>query len=273
VSRPSHLVLIGHPVDHSLSPVIQAAALEKAGIELAYELVDVTAAKLDATIDRAVEEGWAGNVTLPHKEAFLRRCGKLTPIAERAGAVNTFRVRNGLLMGHNTDVGGFDALVRRLHGGDLPVMPVVAVLGCGGAARAALAAMERWPDAKVRVWSRKKEDAVELAKVFERIAVPVATREEALEGATLVVNATSLGLKDSDAMPVPVEKVPAEATVVDCVYRPGGTAWVNGLRARGINAEDGLGMLVEQAALAFSWWFGAEPDREAMAAAVGLQPA
>lgn len=270
MTRPPKLILLGHPVSHSLSPVIQNAALQKAGIPLTYETLDVTPAKLDAAIDRAMAESWAGNVTVPLKEAFFERCMKLTPIAERAGAVNTFRVRNGVLMGHNTDVGGFDAAVRRLFGGDLPVMPVVALLGAGGGARAALAAMERWPDAKVRIWSRKKERAKATAERYPRVAEAVEKKEQALVGATLVINATPLGLKDTDTPVVPADKIPADAAVIDLAYRKGGTKWVQALRKRGLKAEDGLAMLVEQAALAWSWWFGADPDRTVMAEAAGL---
>lgn len=269
--RLPKLILLGHPVSHSLSPAIHNAALEKAGTDLRYETLDVTAAKLDTTLDKAMAESWAGNVTVPLKEEFFERCGKLTPIAERAGAVNTFRVRNGVLMGHNTDVGGFDAAVRRLFGGDLPVMPVVALLGAGGGARAALAAMERWPDAKVRIWSRKKERAKAVAERYPKVAEAVEKKEQALEGATLVINATPLGLKEGDPMIVPAEKVPASAVAIDLAYHKGGTAWVQALRKRGIKSEDGLAMLVEQAALAWSWWFGADADRAVMAAAVGLK--
>lgn len=271
MTRPPKLILLGHPVSHSLSPAIQNAALTKAGIPLTYETIDVTPAKLDATLDKAMAESWAGNVTTPLKEDFFERCGKLTPIAERAGAVNTFRVRNGVLMGHNTDVGGFDAAVRRLFGGDLPVMPVVALLGAGGGARAALAAMERWPDAKVRIWSRKKDRAKAVAERYPKVAEAVEKKELALEGATLVINATPLGLKADDPMIIPPEKVPATAAVIDMAYRQGGTEWVKALRKRGIKAEDGLAMLVEQAALAWSWWFGADPDRSVMSEAVGLK--
>jgi shikimate dehydrogenase len=271
VTRPPKLILLGHPISHSLSPAIHNAALAKANIPITYEAIDVTVAKLEAALDKAMDENWAGNVTVPLKEEFFERCGKLTPIAERAGAVNTFRVRNGVLMGHNTDVGGFDAAVRRLFEGDLPVMPVVALLGAGGGARATLAAMERWPDAKVRVWSRKKERAKAVAERYPKVAEAVEKKEQALEGATLVINATPLGLKDDDPMIVPVDKVPATASVIDLTYRKGGTEWVKALRKRGIKAEDGLAMLVEQAALAWSWWFGSDPDRAVMAEAVGLK--
>jgi shikimate dehydrogenase len=93
--------------------------------------------------------------------------------------------------------------------------------------------------------------------------------EEALDGATLVVNATPLGLGPGDVLPVPIEALPAAAAVYDLVYAPARTRWVRAARAAGHPAEDGLGMLVEQGALAFRRWFGREPDRAAMWAALG----
>jgi shikimate dehydrogenase len=271
---PARLVLLGHPVAQSLSPIFQNAALQSAGIPLQYEAQDVPPADLPATIAQAVKEGWAGGVTIPYKTVVWAECRRVTPIAERSGAVNAFRIDRAGLAGHNTDVGGFDAAIRRLFGGDLPVMPVVALFGAGGVSRAVLTAIERWPGGQVRIHSRRPEAAKELAAHFPSIATAAATVEQALEGATVVVNATPLGLKENDKFPVDPAKVPIAATVLDVVYKKTtGTRWVNALRARGIRAEDGLAMLVEQGALAFSWWLGQEPDRKVMAAAVGLTPA
>jgi shikimate dehydrogenase len=268
---PGRLVLLGHPVAHSLSPILQNAALEAAGISLKYEAIDVPPAQLAATLVQAAKEGWAGNVTIPHKAEVWAECRRVTPIAERSGAVNAFRIDRAGLAGHNTDVGGFDAAVRRLYSGDLPVLPVVALMGAGGVARAVLTAIERWPGGQVRIWSRRPEAAKELAAQFPTIASASATPAEALDGASVVVNATSLGLKENDKYIVDPAKFPSGATALDIVYKPGGTRWVQALRAKGIHAEDGLAMLVEQGALAFSWWLGMEPDRKVMAKSVGLE--
>jgi shikimate dehydrogenase len=111
---PGRLVLLGHPVAHSLSPVFQNAALEAAGIRLTYDAVDVPPATLTATLDQLARVSAAGNVTVPHKLAVARACVRLTAEAERVGAVNTFAIRDGVLVGHNTDIAGFTQAARDL---------------------------------------------------------------------------------------------------------------------------------------------------------------
>lgn len=266
--RVGRLVLLGHPVAHSLSPRFQNAALAAAKVALRYEALDVAADDLAATLAALAAERAAGNVTVPHKEAVAARCAVRTPLARRVGAVNTFwHDAAGRLVGHNTDVGGFDAAVRTiLDPGGAPT--VVALLGAGGSAAAVLAAAARWPSASVRVWSRRPGRAAALAGREPAVAVPARDVGDALDGATLVVNATPLGLHDADPLPAAVADLPANAAVFDLVYAPRCTRWVRAARAAGHRAEDGLGMLVEQGALAFTCWLGRAPNRGAMWAAL-----
>jgi len=219
--------------------------------------VDVTPDALTETLRRLVAEGAAGNVTVPHKENMARLCDRLTPVAERVGAVNTFWLDESTLVGDNTDVGGFAAACNS------PVAPGgrVALFGAGGAAAAVLAATAEWPGVDVRVWNRGAERARVLAGRFSARAV--ATVEEALDGSSLVVNATSIGL-DGVSQPIDVARLPQGADVIDLVYGPNETAWVRAARAAGHRAIDGLPMLIEQGALAFERWFGMPPDRDAM---------
>lgn len=266
ILTPARLVLLGHPVAHSVSPRFQNAALRAAGIELVYEAVDVAPPDLAATTRSLVTEGAAGNVTIPHKVAFAALCTNLSPVAMRTGAVNTFWAEGGELTGDNTDVGGFDAAVRATVG--LPEGAFeVAVIGAGGAASAVLAAVERWQEARARVWSRKPERAEELVRRYATVARTVVSVADAVRGAALVVNATPVGLS---AGPLPVEPalLDAGAAAFDLAYRRGETDWVHACRARGLRASDGLPMLLEQGALAFVRWFGREPDRRAMRLAV-----
>jgi shikimate dehydrogenase len=256
-------VLLGHPVAHSVSPRLHGAALHAAGIALDYQALDVPPALLDAVLRTLAGEGAGGNVTIPHKEAVAARCARLEPLAERCGAVNVFWHEEGALVGDNTDVGGAEATAALLLG-DARRGARVALVGAGGAAAAVLCAMERWEGAEARVYNRHTPRARALAQRFSGVAQAVGTLEEALAGATLVVNASPIGLHDA-SMPVPVELLPAGAAVFDLVYRANGeTAWVRAARAAGHRAADGEGMLVEQAALAFERWFGAAPDRDAM---------
>jgi shikimate dehydrogenase len=139
----------------------------------------------------------------------------------------------------------------------------VALVGAGGSAAAVLAAAERWGKATVRLYNRNVERAHALASRFGGSVEVVDSVERALAGATLVVNATPVGLHD-DELPVPIDALPSDAAVFDLVYRANETAWVRAAREAGHRAADGEGMLVEQGALSFERWFGIEPDRNAM---------
>jgi shikimate dehydrogenase len=260
---PGRLVLLGHPLGHTLSPLFQNAALKSAGIELTYEPLDVPRSVLDETISELRRARAAGNVTTPYKESVMLACDRLSDIASAVGAVNTFWVAvDGALVGDNTDVGGFTNAVVSLLGA-IPADATVAVLGAGGAAKAVLYALKEWQGVRIRMYSRTKTRAEELVKRFQIPAELCRTAEQAAEGATLVVNATPVGLRD-DTVPVDLHAVPRAAAILDLAYRIGETALVRDARARGHTAADGLTMLVEQGALAFERWFGIQPDRSVM---------
>ncbi|HEX6632153.1 MAG TPA: NAD(P)-binding domain-containing protein [Gemmatimonadaceae bacterium] len=255
-------MILGAPVAHSLSPTFQGAALAAARIPLRYERLHVEPADFARTFAALAAEGVAGNVTIPHKEAAAAACDELTPVARRAGAVNTFWRAQGRTMGDNTDVGGFEHLARATLGAE-PGPCNLALLGAGGAAAAVLLAAAGWPARAVRIHTRTPDRAHRLA---ERLGVPcevVDSAEEAVRGADVVVNATPVGLGD-DAVPVRVDALRRDAVVLDLIVRRDETPLVRAARARGLRASGGLPMLVEQGALAFTRWFGIEPDRDVM---------
>ena len=242
---------------------MHGAALEHAGIELQYTARDVLPDDFDAVLEALIAEGAAGNVTIPYKERAAARCDWLSNAAQRAGAVNTFWSVEGELHGDNTDIGGFRAAALELLGG-IPAASRIALLGAGGAAAAVLAAVERWPSCVSLIHARTPERAARLAARFPGIAHAVETREEALSGATIVVNATPLDGRDGAAAPAPLDDLPEGCAVIDLVYRPGESAWVQAARAKGHRSIGGLPMLVEQGALAWRRWLGVEPDRGVM---------
>jgi shikimate dehydrogenase len=259
---PGRLVLLGHPLSHSLSPRFQNAALVAAGIPLRYEAVDVDPAAFEDVVASLVAQHAAGNVTIPFKERMHDACDVLTPLAQRVGAVNVFWIdEDGRLVGDNSDVGGFDAAVATLLGAR-PRDTTVGLLGAGGAAAAVLAAVETWPGCTSHVYNRTPERARLLCERFGAFAQPV-DDIGVIAGAQLVVNATSVGIRD-DAYPLAPSLIAPGASVIDLVYRPGETAWIRALRSRGHGVCDGLPMLIEQGALAFERWFGFAPDREVM---------
>jgi shikimate dehydrogenase len=264
--QPAGLVLLGHPVAHSLSPAFQNAALQSAGIPVRYDARDVGGADLDETIARLRDQNVWGNVTVPYKERMRDACDVVTPLAERVGAVNTFWFDDdGRLNGHNTDVGGFTAAVESLLG-ETPRNATIGLLGAGGSAAGVLAAIERWEGCWVHVYNRTPERAEKLCERFRTISEPV-DDIGAIAGAQLIVNATSVGLRD-ESFPMDPHLLAPDSAAIDLVYRRGETAWVRAVRAAGHRASDGISMLIEQGALAFECWFGTEPDRTAMWEAV-----
>lgn len=264
---PGRLVLLGNPVAHSLSPVFQNAALAAAGLSLRYEALDVVAQDLPAMLASLARDHGAGNVTVPHKEAAAALCATCTPLARRVGAVNTFWTGpDGQLIGDNTDVGGFDAAAKRLLDRE-PANLTVAVLGAGGAAAAVCEAVSLWKGSRLVLHARTQGRAAKLAERYHQWATVVSSEMDALEGADLLVNATPMGIEGS-LMPIAPGMIPKTTAVMDLTYRRGRTPWASACRARGLRADDGLPMLIEQGALAFERWFGMAPDREVMWSAV-----
>lgn len=267
---PRRLVLLGHPVSHSLSPLFQQAALDHLGIALRYEAQDVAPEAL-ADVLRAVRtESAAGNITVPHKQAALQSCDVVTPLAQRVGAVNTFWTdADGRLHGDNTDVGGFDAAVAALLPRDLAGVRVL-LLGTGGAALAVREAVRGWPQAQLLVHARRDEQAAQFAAPLGARAKAVALTPDVCADVDLVVNSTPLGLHPDDPHPLAPESLGRGTAVLDLTYRRSGTTtWVSACRARGLRADDGLRMLVEQGALAFERWFRIPAPRATMLAAIG----
>lgn len=249
---------------------MQNAALSAANIPLEYSAKDVSHRELRATLDSLAKEGAAGNITIPHKEAACLLMTRVTPLAGRIGATNTFYTEaNGTLVGDNTDVAG----VRDLVAGALGAIPSgahFAVLGAGGAAAAVLAAVESWKGCTATVYARNEKRAAELARRFSGVASSKSMTLAMSLAGDIVVNATPVGLYD-DELPIPLVAIPPRAAVLDLVCKAGGTAWVRRARDNGRVAGDGFPMLVGQGAAAFEIWFGVQPDREAMWRSLRLQ--
>lgn len=273
--RPSRLVILGHPVAHSLSPVFQGAALRVAGLSMSYDRADVAPDRLADALTRLAAEGAGGNITVPHKEAAAALLSRCTAVARRVGAVNTFWTEQGALVGHNTDVAGAAATIRALRSGEVTETrdaPVV-LFGAGGAAAATLVALDDLGFRRITLIARNTARARAL---LERLAIPARLApleavDEAVGAAALVINATPVGTRD-DAFPVAVASLSSQCAAFDLVYRPGLTPWIAACRHAGLRAEDGLRMLVEQGASAFETWFDVPAPRAAMWRALDAAP-
>lgn len=263
------IALLGDPVAHSLSPRFQNAAFRAAGVDGVYLALRCDADRFPALLRGIALAGGGGNVTVPHKERAAGCVERRTEAVLRTGACNTFWLEDGQVCGDNTDVAGVRAAVHALVGS--PAGARVLLLGAGGAARGALAALLDDGVASVHLLNRTPARADALRAAFGSPAtlrtVPAAESLHA-ERFDLVINATSLGLHASDPLPLPFEAVGGIGAALDLVYAPGETRWVREARARGLLAADGLEMLLQQGAAAFERWWGRPAPIEAMRAAV-----
>jgi shikimate dehydrogenase len=272
VSAATRLVaLLGEPVSHSLSPRLQNAAFGAAGVDGVYLALRCGGAELPGLLRGIARAGGAGNVTLPHKEAAAATVERRTGAVERTGACNCFWLENGEVWGDNTDVAGFAAAARALLGAE-PRGARVLLAGAGGAARAVLCALADAGAAEVVVLNRTPARADALLSAFAgagpRLGRAASARELAGERFDLAVNSTVLGLREDDALPLPMEGGPALGAALDLVYAPGETAWVRTVREAGIPAADGMEMLLRQGAAAFERWWGIPVPLDAMRAAL-----
>jgi shikimate dehydrogenase len=242
--------VLGWPVGHSRSPaMMRAAGLER------YQRLPVAPGVFDDTVRALGAAGFRGaNVTIPHKGAALALATSASDAARAIGAANTLSFgEDGSIVAENTDAPGLLAAL-----GSAPASALV--LGAGGSARAAIWALTQ-AGADVSVWNRTPERARGLgARVVSRAVA-----------AEVLVNCTSVGLDDSSNpfkdLPLVADGLGEYATVVDLVYRAGGTALISEAERRGVSIIDGLEILVRQGALSFSAWTGAPAPLETMRAA------
>ena len=255
--------VIGWPVSHSRSPALHGFWLREHGIDGAYVPFAVRPENLAAALRGLAALGFRGaNVTLPHKEQALALVNQASDTARRIGAVNTITIaEDGSLAGDNTDAFGF---IENLREGaqrfDAKAGPAV-VIGAGGAARAILVALADAGAPEIRLTNRTLGRAEALARALGGNIRVVGwnDRANALEGAALLVNSTTQGMKGHDALDLDLARLPKTALVNDIVYVPVETPLLAAARARGNPIVDGVGMLLHQARPGFERWFGACP--------------
>jgi shikimate dehydrogenase len=265
MSRP-YAEVIGDPIAHSKSPLIHNFWLKKLGIDAGYRACDVQTDQLETYFaERRADPDWSGcNVTIPHKQAVIPWLDEIDSKARGVGAVNTIqRDTEGWLTGTNTDIDGTGEAVA-----PAPVAGQIAVvIGSGGAARAAFAFLAGSTCNVVRVVARSPDKAAEAAKECSLHAeiIPFSNGTEAIMGASLLVNATQLGMAGQQPMPGfifdALEGLAPGALVFDMVYAPLETELLKTARGLGFETSDGLVMLIGQAATAFERFFGHAPPR------------
>lgn len=255
--------VIGHPISHSKSPRLHGHWLKRYGIDGHYIPINVAPDDLARTIELLPRLGFAGiNVTLPHKEAVMALCDEITPRAKAVGAVNTIIFQeDGSVLGDNTD--GYGFMANQYAGAPnwrADTGPAV-VLGAGGAARGVVAGLLDAGTQQIILSNRTAERATALQSEFGARVLVSAWDDvgDAIKGANLLVNTTSLGMDGQPALPVSLDHLCSETLVTDIVYTPLKTQLLIDAAARGCAVVDGLGMLLHQAVPGFEAWFGQKP--------------
>ena len=254
--------VIGWPVGHSRSPRIHGYWLKHHGLTGHYVPLAVAPEDLATVLKTLPKQGFVGsNVTLPHKEAALALADEATWRARRIGAANTLRFVDGKVLADNTDGEGFLANLHQnapaWRAGDGPAL----VLGAGGAARAILDALIEAGAPEILLANRTAARAATLAEEFGKIVQPVdwADISETTKAAPTVVNTTSLGTSGHPPREIDLA-CRTGALVTDIVYAPLVTPLLEQARGKGLQAVDGLGMLLHQAVPGFEQWFGVRPE-------------
>ena len=273
--------ILGHPIGHSRSPAMHNRAFAELGIDAMYVPFAVPPERLPQAVAAIRPLALCGlNVTLPHKSAIIPLLDRVEPDALAIGAVNTVYHEAGQLVGMNTDAPGLSRAL--VEAGVQLTAANVSVVGAGGAARASVVGLARGGAARIAVMARRNAEAERLVKELQPAAgqavlsaVPweYGALARAFAATNLVVQATSATLDDGPgaaelAASLPFTSLPAQAAVIDLVYRPRETLVLKAARAAGKRGIDGLGMLLHQGAIAFEKWLGRRAPLEVMRAAL-----
>ncbi|MDG1437624.1 MAG: shikimate dehydrogenase [Emcibacteraceae bacterium] len=257
--------VVGDPVSHSVSPLLHGYWLNKYGINGDYKAFHVTAENLSSFIATLKQNGINGlNLTVPHKEQAAKLVDRIDERAQKIGAVNTIYFdSDGKVVGSNTDGIGFLAHLKQSTKRWTAQSGPVVVIGAGGAARAVLVSLLDDGVPEIRLTNRTRQRANRLSNELNDPRVKIidwADRADALEGAALLVNVTTLGMTGQPELELNLGRLPKSATVYDIVYAPLETTLLKNARANGNECIDGLGMLLHQAVPGFEAWFGTKPE-------------
>ena len=259
--------VIGDPIDHSLSPNIHSAAFRELNLENSYIAYRIPKGELSEGIESLKKIKIDGfNVTIPHKIEMMKYLDKMDESCSIIGAVNTVTNTEGILKGYNTDMDGFlDPFKKK----EIKIQDTkILLLGAGGAARAIVAGVAKEKAKHITIANRTLEKANNLAQFANKIgldanAITIENIENDLKGYDIIVNATSIGLKNEPS-PISLESIKPETVVYDIVYMPMNTDFLKKAKERGAKIIYGYEMLLGQAVRAFEIWHGIEAPYNAM---------
>jgi shikimate dehydrogenase len=269
--------IFGYPVEHTFSPGMHNAAFAKLRMDACYVPFTVNPAQLKDAVSAVAALGLCGlNITVPHKEKVLARLDDLSEEARLIGAVNTIQIQDGKLIGHNTDGRGFIRSLRE-NAGFNPKGKTVLLIGSGGAARAVGFSLSLAGVRKVIFFDVDAKKADTLARDIRKKtgidahSIAVDALAPSAAAADCLINATPLGMKKDDPLPLKKEFIQKKHLVCDLVYNPAETALLKAAKERGANRLPGIGMLLYQGVIAFEIWTGARAPVSVMKNALSRQ--
>lgn len=254
--------VIGDPIGHSLSPFMHDIWMREHGIDASYIPVHVKADRLKESFDALKTLGAGGfNITLPHKQAIVPYLDELDETALIMEAVNTVTFDGHKYKGWNTDGDGF---VRSLSSQPITLNEKVLVIGAGGAARGIAFALKRAGFTDVTITNRTYRRAEELARATGSSPVTLQDAEKSLGNFSIIIQTTSVGLAEGEALPLSLERLQKGALAADIIYTPLETPFLKTAKEKDCMVLNGVGMFVYQGAIAFEKWTGIHPDTEKM---------
>ena len=265
------LCIIGHPISHTMSPLMHNIALNDLNLDYVYVAFDVTPKNLRNALNGIRALNIRGiNVTIPHKETVLSYLDSIDPIAQKIRAVNTIKLEDGRIYGKNTDAEGF---IRAIEDANIDISEMdVLLLGSGGAAKAVSYALIQ-KISKLTILNRTKPKATELAnKLKKESEIPIFTKKleettinDEIQRVDLVINATPVGMYPSQQESILSSNMLHQDLIVfDLIYNPIETKLIKDARKVGCKTINGLDMLISQGALAFEWWTDKKPNTNLM---------
>lgn len=255
------LGVIGFPVAHSISPEIHNFIIDSMELNYFYCAFPVEPQNISAALEGVKALNIGGlNVTIPHKEAVFRLCDSVDGFAEKIGAVNTVVNSEGKLMGYNTDAPGF---IKNLQRNNVSVFgKKCAILGAGGAAKGVAAALLEEGASELRIINRTREKAEAMAAELNKFFGGKAIASDSAEGAEILVNTTSVGMKSEESPFRNFEELSKDCVICDIVYCPRDTAFIKAAAKLGHKTVGGIGMLIYQAVIAFELFTGKTVDSD-----------
>jgi len=283
---PARFAVIGNPVAHSLSPQLHQPALDELGEGSRYVRIEVEVGKVAEAFDQLFAAGFRGiNVTVPHKLEALAACDEIDTAARSMGAVNTIVFdHHGKRTGFNTDGPGFVRAIREEFGVDLGDLRII-IIGAGGGAGRAIATQSVLENCSQLILANRtleklqaiKEELLTLAHRdilagprdrIEIISLSSPDLQEAIAASELIINTTSVGLKNTDPTPFPASWIEPHHLVYDTIYNPDRTKLLREASLQGARVANGLSLLIHQGALSLEYWLGKDVPIETMRAGV-----